>query len=296
MPTTFNPKITSAGLNAAIAANGSGLSLQLTHIALGSGKYNPTGAETALVNRIETATIAPGSSAGAATLSVLAVFAGYAGGDYDLGEVGLFAGNPAAGGVLFAVASRAGLRYSIRSAAVEAYTTQFTLALSGAPSGSVNVTVDAAGNVAASLVANHIAAVNPHPQYVRKAGDTMTGPLTLAGNAVLALQPVTLQQMAAAAYIPTFALSTPNASVSRGDSVGSITFIIGNALVFGTFSIALLSGSIPGMTLHMNGMSILFTGDTDPGTYSAVYRITNTTLAQYADIAISYYKGPPLGA
>ena len=295
MPTTFNLKITSAGLNAAIAANGAGLSLQLTHIALGSAKYDPTGAETALVNRIETATIAPGSSAGAATLVVLATFTGYSGADYDLGEAGFFAGDPAAGGVLFAVASRAGLRYSIRSAAVEAYTTQFVLALSGVPSGSVNVTVDAAGNVAASLVANHIAAVNPHPQYVRKAGDTMTGPLVLAADAAAAMQPVTLQQMNNAAYIPTFVLSTPNASVSRGNTSGSNTFHLGSALVFGLFSVALLSGSIPGMTVHMNGMAILFTGDTDPGTYSAVYRITNTTLSQYADIAISYYKAPPAG-
>ena len=245
---TFNPKITSVGLNAAIAANGSGLSLQLTHIALGSGKYNPTGAETALVNRIETSTIAPGSSAGPATLSVLATFMNYVGADYDLGEIGFFAGDPAASGTLFAVASRAGLRYAVRSPAVESYTPQFVLALSGVPLGSVNVTVDATGNVAASLVANHIAAVNPHPQYVRKAGDTMTGPLTLAGNAVLALQPVTLQQMAATVYIPTFALSTPDADVRRGDSVGPVTFIIGNALVFGAFSVALLSGSIPGMT------------------------------------------------
>lgn len=165
MPTTFNPRITAAGLAATIAANGAGLDLQLTHIALGSGKYDPTGAETALVNRRETTTIAPGSSAGPATLSVIATFSGYVGADYDLGEVGFFAGDPAAGGVLFAVASRAGLRYAIRSAAVETYTPQFTLALTGVPAGSISVTVDATGNVAASLVANHIAAANPHPQY-----------------------------------------------------------------------------------------------------------------------------------
>ena len=198
MPTTFNPKITAAGLAAAIAADGAGLDLQLTHVALGSAKYNPTGSETALVDRRETTTIAPGASAGAATLAIIATFSGYSGADYDLGEVGFFAGDPGAGGVLFAVASRAGLRYAIRGAAVETYTAQFTVALSGVPAGSINVTVDATGNVAASLVAGHVAAVNPHPQYVRKAGDTMTGALLLHANASAALQAVPKQQLDAA--------------------------------------------------------------------------------------------------
>lgn len=195
MPTTFNPKITAAGLAAAVAADLAALDLQITHIALGSGKYDPTGAETALVDRRETATIAPGSSADPASLVAVASFIGYVGADYDLGEVGFFAGDPGAGGVLFAVASRAGLRYAIRSASVETYTPQFVLALSGVPTGSIAVTVDATGNVANSLVANHVAAADPHPQYLKKSGGTMTGSLVLAANATTGLQAVSFQQM-----------------------------------------------------------------------------------------------------
>ena len=104
MAIAFNPKITSAGLAAAIAANGAGLQLQITHVALGTGAYDPTGSETALVGRKEKATIASASGGGTAQFTVVATFpSGYAGADYNVGEVGFYAGDPDAGGVLFAV-------------------------------------------------------------------------------------------------------------------------------------------------------------------------------------------------
>ncbi len=47
----FVPRITQAGLNAAVSADGLDISVKVTHIAIGTGQYTPTGLETALVNR-----------------------------------------------------------------------------------------------------------------------------------------------------------------------------------------------------------------------------------------------------
>lgn len=46
--TAINPTLTVAGLRAVFAADNDGVSAKITHIALGSSKYTPTGSETAL--------------------------------------------------------------------------------------------------------------------------------------------------------------------------------------------------------------------------------------------------------
>lgn len=165
--TVFQPVITAAGVAAALAADGLGLDLNITHIALGSGKYAPTSGQTALVDRREKAACGPGSTASSTAFQVLATFSGYSGADYDLGEIGFYAGDPDAGGVLFAVASRVGERFAVRSASVATYTADYTVNLSGVPAGSVTITVDPGAGVAAGLLAAHTAASNPHPQYVQ---------------------------------------------------------------------------------------------------------------------------------
>lgn len=200
MPVAFTPVITAAGVAAAIAADGSGLDLHITHVALGSGKYTPTGSETALVNRREKATILPGSSSGPAQFTVLATFTGYVGTAYEAGEVGFYAGDPDAGGVLFAVASRpAPDLFALRSPSVDSYTAEFACTLTGVPTGSVVVDIDPSALPTAGLL----------DQYVRKDGTVpMTGPLTLSGNATNPLHAVPLQQLASAMVFA--ALANPN--------------------------------------------------------------------------------------
>lgn len=215
---TIAAKITSAGLAAAVTASGLGGSVPITHVQMGSAAYNPTGSETALTTPREYVTVASGSISGAAQCTVLALFtvAGFSGSPYNVGEIGFWSGVPGGGGsVLFAVASVSGSNFGLRAA--NAFSVEITMALTGVPSGSVSVTVDPTASVAHLLVANHEAASNPHPQYatdadlsahvaasdphtqyVEKAGDTMTGTLTLAGNAASALQAVPKQQLDAA--------------------------------------------------------------------------------------------------
>lgn len=166
MPTPIAFTITAAGVAAAIAADGMGIDLQLTHVALGAGN----GGTTAMIDRREKATISAGGTPAPNQLAITASFITYGGAEYDMREIGLWAGDPDSGGVLFAYASVAPpARLAVRNGSI-AYTASFTVALSGVPTGSVAVTVDSEGGVAAAMLANHLAAANPHPQYVPPAG------------------------------------------------------------------------------------------------------------------------------
>ena len=173
----FTPVITSAGVAAAIAANNLGLDLQITHIALGAGVYNPTGSETALQDRRETAAVGPGSRTDGDTITINAVLpsSAYVGAAYNIGEVGFFAGNPASGGTLFAVASASGESFGSRSSVVADFVVTITMTLQGVPAGSVTVTVDENAGASFKLIEEHEAAGNPHPQYRRPVGEIVAG-------------------------------------------------------------------------------------------------------------------------
>lgn len=162
---TIVPVITQAGLAAAIAAHGLGLSLKITHVVLGAAAYDPTGLETAPVARREKAVCSPGSSGSGGQIVIVASFTTFTGTEYDLGEILFYAGDPDAGGVLFAVASEAGSRFAVRIPGSGSYTTVYTISLSGVPEGSVTVQVDPNAGVAADLLQLHRAELNPHPQY-----------------------------------------------------------------------------------------------------------------------------------
>lgn len=166
-------KITSAGLAAAIAASGNGLQITLTHIALGATAFDPTGDETALPDIREVQSIAPGSVTGNNSFIITATFASYAGSSpYSAGSVGIYAGVPGAGGVLFAVASSIGNVFSLRQPGGASLTPAFTVALSGVPEGSVTINVDPTAAAIAAFLAAHVALNDPHPQYSTPVGMT----------------------------------------------------------------------------------------------------------------------------
>ena len=202
MPTTATAKITTVGLAAAVSAHALSVSVAISHVVLGAGGggYTPTGAETALVDRREKAAVLIGAASGAQlTLSVTFLAALYAGAAYNVAEIGFYIGDPDAGGTLFAVISAPSMVGPLRGpGSVTNYTQTFALALSGVPAGSVTVTFDPTESAALIALAAHLAAADPHTQYLEKAGGTMTGALALAGNAMLPLQAVPLQQLLAA--------------------------------------------------------------------------------------------------
>lgn len=200
MSSTINPVITDAGLAAAIAADGAGLSLAITHVALGAGSYTPTGLETALVDRRETVTIASGTVGVGGTFSVAVVFPENTGTAYDAKEIGFYAGNPASGGTLFAVHSSA---TSIVFRSTLDFLAQFSLTLAAVPTGSVSVLIDPAAAILHALIQEHEDKPDPHPQYTT---DAEVQQLARTPGVIFAY---------GGATAPAFALKCNGAAVSR---------------------------------------------------------------------------------
>ena len=170
-------RITDAGLAAAIAASGSGLSLQITHIALGGTDFAPTGAEVALPDIREVTTIGPGSVSGAAQFTATGTFPILTtGSSYTAKSVGIYAGVPGSGGILFAAASEVGNAISLRQVGGSTYTGAFTILLSALPADSVTVVIDPLAPAVATFLAAHVALADPHPQYSTPVGAMMPFP------------------------------------------------------------------------------------------------------------------------
>lgn len=180
MPAIINPVITDAGLAAAIHAAENQLQLVLTHISLGTGKYDAqaTGVGmTAMAARKETVPIPPGSVSGTGAFKMAIRFNSWEAAPYDATELGFWAGDPDAGGVLFAVYSHVS-NVLVQRNSLD-YVTSFVLQLTRVPAGSVTIVIDTDAAQTLGLIADHEAKPNPHPQYVKRAGDTMDGPLNL---------------------------------------------------------------------------------------------------------------------
>jgi hypothetical protein len=179
MPAILNPKLTDAGKAAAVNANANGLQLGITHIALGSGKYNSatSGAGmTALVGRKEQVLIGAGLVTGAGGFRINVRFTAWEGtpNPYDASEIGFYAGDPATTGILFAVYSHPSDVIVQRNSLD--YVASFNLQITDVPPGSITVVVDPDASQALALLSLHENATNPHTGYVRKVGDTSTGP------------------------------------------------------------------------------------------------------------------------
>ncbi|MCU0942966.1 MAG: PKD domain-containing protein, partial [Hydrogenophaga sp.] len=162
--------------------------------------FTPSGTSTQTDKR-EVALVASGAKIGnQINITINWRAADYTGAAYNVGSIGFYAGDPLAGGILFAVISAPDRASPARGGgSVANYTQTYTLTLSGVPEGSVSVSIDPDATVAMAALSAHIAATNPHPQYVRKAGDTMTGALLLHANATAPMQAVPLQQLSSAA-------------------------------------------------------------------------------------------------
>jgi hypothetical protein len=179
MPAIINPKITDAGKAAAVNAAANGLQVAITHIALGTGQYDAIAdgaAMTAMAGRKEFVPIGAGLVTGSGGFRVHVRFESWAGvpNPYDATELGFYIGNPDAGGVLFAVHSHPSDVLVQRNSLD--YVASFNLQITDVPAGSVTILIDPDEAQLLALLAQHEAAANPHPVYVRKSGDTSTGP------------------------------------------------------------------------------------------------------------------------
>ena len=164
MPTPITFTLTNAGLNAALDADANGLTLSLTQIGIGSGKYTPLATRTALQTELARYPLAGGDvEPNSKTLRFAAVLESSI--TRQAFEVGLFTST----GVLFAVASTTGADPLILLTANIAFVGSFGMVVSEIPAGSVTVVTDPNAALAVALMAQHVAASNPHPQYAMKA-------------------------------------------------------------------------------------------------------------------------------
>ena len=164
MATPIIFKITNAGKNAMLDAQNNGITLRLTHVALGTGKYAPTGNETALAGELQRWVITNGGIE-PATHTVRFSSSMAASQELTAYEIGVFTNT----GVLFAVAS------SIADPLVKIYPditfiASFGLALDEFDVSKITVSQDSEGALSIALMQQHLASPDPHPQYLRKGG------------------------------------------------------------------------------------------------------------------------------
>ncbi|CAN7647098.1 phage tail-collar fiber domain-containing protein [Paraburkholderia terricola] len=166
MPTStpLQPTITSAGLAAIFNAQSTGVEFVLSHIAFGTGQYTPDGSETALHVEKVRVPIAGGGRISPTQIQIYAIAMAAAGDPFFVGEVGFFGDN---GATLLAVYSSTAAPSLFLSDTVST-SVSYALGLAALPAGSVTVTIDPSASAALLLIGNHVAAADPHPQYVEK--------------------------------------------------------------------------------------------------------------------------------
>ena len=157
-------KITNAGKKAALQAGGEipKVKIELSQLAVGSGRYTPNGQELALKGEIQRSPIVSGDieiasntlrfSSSMVADTVIPVY-----------ELGLFTTE----GVLFAVAASSSTPLFTIYPNIT-FVGAFGLSLNEAAANSITVVTDPNGALAITLMQQHLAAPDPHPQYLNK--------------------------------------------------------------------------------------------------------------------------------
>ncbi|WP_335951305.1 phage baseplate protein [Acinetobacter beijerinckii] len=156
--------LTSAGRNAALNAASLGLNVSLTHIAVGSGKYDPSNAMTltnsTLVSEIERYPLNGGSVEPVShTLRFVANIEPTQ--TADAYEIGLITDQ----GVLFAIAATTSNTPLIRLVANIVSIVTFGMLLQNIGVSNINISIDPNTPIAIALMNQHLNHANPHPQY-----------------------------------------------------------------------------------------------------------------------------------
>ena len=154
-------KITDAGKRGALNTTGDAvnLSVNLTHVAIGSGRYTPTGKETKIKTLIAKIATASGEVDASNTLQFSATI--YADKITPVYELGLLTED----GTLFAIAAAINEPLFTLYPNVT-FVVAFGLALNEASADKVTVTINPNASLMPTIMQNHLAAPNPHPQYL----------------------------------------------------------------------------------------------------------------------------------
>lgn len=160
--TIFNPTVTEVGQAAAFNADNTGTELVITHIAFGLGTYDPTGAETALVNEVERVPVASGARITPTQIRMNGVWSDPLA-SAAIGEIGIYADD-----ILFAVLSRSsGGVIGHKTPGVD-FVFNYSMLLTVVPAGSVTVVEDTGTSAVLAALMLHEGAEDPHPQYMMR--------------------------------------------------------------------------------------------------------------------------------
>lgn len=157
--------LTDAGKNAALNAASLGLNVSLSHIAVGTAKYNPQTAlgNTALIAEVDRFLLNGGSvEPNSHTLRFVSNIEPIV--TADAFEIGLYTDT----GVLFAIASTTGNDPLIRLVANIVSITTFGMILSTLDLTNLIITVDPNTPICVALMNQHLDHPDPHPQYSKK--------------------------------------------------------------------------------------------------------------------------------
>lgn len=164
-PLIIDPTMTLGGKQAAFAASNSGMSLKLTHVSFGKGRYDPKGTETALKTPVGSKiSLAGGTRPTQYQIRLLAAWRENLGGETPVTEIGYWAGN-----VLAFVWSELNASPAFTKTDGVPAVLFSDIAFDSVPAGSIDLTIDPAESVALAAISAHEGASNAHPQYVAHA-------------------------------------------------------------------------------------------------------------------------------
>jgi microcystin-dependent protein len=165
-PVIVNPTLTAAGQELALSSSNQGVSLNLTHVSFGTGKYAPTGKEVALKTPVSAkVTLAGGTRPTPTQLRMLAAWRENIGGGENgipITEIGYWSNNI----LVFVWSTAAGKPAFVKTDGVAAV--HFNdLVLSSVPAATITVQIDPKESEALAALAAHEGASNAHPDYVK---------------------------------------------------------------------------------------------------------------------------------
>ena len=290
-PIIFYPKVTDAGLAAAISVSGVGLQLTLDEVSFGTGQYNPTGAETSLFNEVKRIPIAGATRPQPNRLRAVGVWQELVD-ESEIGEIGFWAD-----GVLFAVWSRAvGGPVAFKTPGVE-FVAFFELVFEDVPADSITISFNPLVPEALAAIVTHEVDDMAHPQYLRRA-DFVSGHSLMTAIAVGGTANAITLTLPTESAIPAYAFGQRVVFIAGAANTGAVTVnVSGRGVKAVTAGGAALGGGelVAGAayTLFYDGTAFQVTGGIGGGATPTDYYTETEADARFLQITASVALSPP---
>lgn len=218
-PVLINPILTLAGQAAAFSASNDGIELKITHASFGTGHYDPTGAELALLAPVGSKIpMAGGSRPTPYQLRMVCSWREDVGA-VAIGEIGFWSNDI----LVFIWSEAAGTIASYKTDGVT-YVLFNDLTFAQVPAGSINISVDPNESIALAALAAHEGGDNAHPQYLLRADVAKDmAALSWLGLADGTANALTLTLVAAESVIPAYAEGQFFKFIAIATNTGSVT-------------------------------------------------------------------------